>query len=154
MKGAPAIGFRHRPSRLVVALMLAVALLAVIAIWISAAPDWLRIALSLLVAGYAGSVAVHQLRPRVRTVLWRADGGVDLTFNDGAAGYRSETQAVITGTRVMGPLIVLALRWSPRGHATLWLLPDNLDFDARRRLRMRLGAPTQATPVSGNADSG
>ncbi|MGH8124987.1 MAG: protein YgfX [Rhodanobacteraceae bacterium] len=154
MKTAPAIGFRHRPSRLITAMMLAVALLALLAIWISGAPDWLRFVLSLLVAGYVGVAAKRQLRPRIRAVLWRADGGVELTFDGGRAGPVCEIQATITGTRVMGPLIVLALRWSPRGRATLWLLPDNLDFDTRRRLRMRLGAQAHAATVSGNADSG
>lgn len=154
MNAAPAIGFHYRSSRMLVILMLAVAMLAFLAVWTSAAPEWLRLALSLAIAVYAGAVAARQLRPRVRSVLWRADGDVELTLDDDMAASRREVHGAIHAVRVMGPLIVLTLRWPPRAHATLWLLPDNLDADTRRRLRMRLGAPLHTKTVSGNADSG
>ncbi len=153
MNASPAIGFHYRSSRLLIVVMPAVALLAFLAVWTSAAPEWLRLALGLFIAVYAGTVAVRQLRPRVRSVLWRADGGVELVLGDDMTASRREVHGAIDAARIMGPLIVLTLRW-PHAHATLWLLPDNLDADTRRRLRMRLGAPLHARTVSGNADSG
>ena len=90
----------------------------------------------------------------MRSILWRADGGADLVLNDRPGDNRREAQGAIQAMRVMGPLIALTLRWPPRGRATLWLLPDSLDVDTRRRLRMRLGADPDGSFASGNADSG
>ncbi len=131
----------------------AVALLAILAVWISGSPPWLRAVLGALVAAIAGMSLGRLLRPRVRTVLWRSDGGVDLTLNDTPTDGRREVQGAIQHARVTGPLIVLTLRWPPRERATVWLLPDNLDADTRRRLRVRLGSGGGGL-ASGNADSG
>lgn len=152
MRQAPAIGFECRISPILVAMMVAAAVLAIAAVWISGAPFWLRSGLSALVAGSGGTSLARLLRPRVRSVLWRVDGGVDLVVTDASGGHR-EVQGALQYARVMGPLIALTLRWPPRERATIWLLPDNLDSETGRRLRMRLGTDC-AGLSSGNADSG
>lgn len=83
-------------------------------------------------------------------MLWRGDGGVSITLATRGGGT-SEVQGELSHARVFGSLIVLSMRW-PRGRAALWLLPDNLDADNRRRLRVRL-ATDGPTAVSVNADS-
>ena len=154
MRAAPALGIEYRPSRLLAAATVAVGLLALWAIAISGAPEWLRAALVLFVFS-AGTVSLARwLRPRVRSLLWRTDGAVELALRERTQDPGRAALGTLQGARVMGPLIVLVLRWPPRGRATLWLLPDNLDPGTRRRLRMRLGSGRTGAPLSGNADSG
>lgn len=154
MRTAPAVAFDYRPSRVLAVATCAVSLLAVWAVAISGAPQWLRVALMLLVVvSGAGSLA-RLLRPRIRSLLWRTDGAVELALRDRTHEQVRAALGMLQSARVMGPLIVLVLRWSPHGHATLWLLPDNLDPDTRRRLRIRLGSGRAGAPLSGNADSG
>lgn len=150
MKSAPAIGFHYRASHLLVVATLVMALLAIVAIWLGGLPHGLAMALTLVTATCTGIASGNLLRPRVSSILWRADGGADLVLNDRLGDGRREVRGAIHAARVTGPLIALTLRWPPRGRATLWLLPDNLDADLHRRLRMRLGAGF----ASGNADSG
>lgn len=152
MKAVPAIGFAYRASRGLILATLATAMLAMIAVWLSGLPHWAHLALTLGIAGIAGAAFGNLLRPRVRSILWRADGGADLVLND-PGDNRREAQGAIQAMRVMGPLIALTLRWPPRERAHLWLLPDNLDAETRRRLRMRVGAAAGGSPASGNTDS-
>ncbi|HEX5488493.1 MAG TPA: protein YgfX [Rhodanobacteraceae bacterium] len=154
MRTPPAVAFEYRRSPSLIVATIMMALLAIAALWISGLPRWLRVALPVLVGGYAGVALGRLLRPRIRSLLWRADGGFDLTLDDTLADGRREVQGTIQNARIMGPLIVLTLRWPPRERAALWLLPDNLDADTRRRLRMRLGAVGTRAAASGNADSG
>lgn len=154
MKAAPAIGFAYRGSRLLILATCAAATLAMIAVWLSGLPHWLHFALTIAIAGIAGAAFRDLLRPRVRSILWRADGGADIVLNDRPGGGSREARGAIQAVRVMGPLIALTLRWPPRARAHLWLLPDNLDADIRRRLRMRLGTHAGKDLASGNADSG
>jgi toxin CptA len=149
----PAIAFEYRRSPSLIVATIVIALLAIAASWISGLPHWLRIGLPVLAAVYAGVVLGRLLRPRIRSLLWRADGGVDLVLHDTLADGRRAAQGTTQATRIVGPLIVLTLSWPPRERASLWLLPDNLDADTRRHLRMRLGAEGTVTPASGNADS-
>jgi toxin CptA len=144
----------YRASRVLLAATIAVAALAMVAVAISGAPRWLRVALVLLVAVAGAASLVRLLRPRIGSLLWRTDGGVDLVLRRTRPDRRREAQGAIQQARVMGPLIVLAVRWPPHGGSTLWLLPDNLDPDTRRRLRMRIGSGRACAPASGNADSG
>ncbi|MBS0381101.1 MAG: hypothetical protein JSR56_01600 [Proteobacteria bacterium] len=153
MKAAPAIGFNCRVSPTLVAVTLAVAVLAMVAVWSIRGPAWLHAILFVLIVVYAGAAARNLARPPVKALLWRAEGGVELQLRDSALEDGGNVVGAVQGARVMGPLIVLTLRWPRRGRATLWLLPDNLDADTRRRLRMRLGA-TGTRLASGNADSG
>ncbi|MGH8151385.1 MAG: hypothetical protein ACREPF_01455, partial [Rhodanobacteraceae bacterium] len=64
-----------------------------------------------------------------------------------------ETQGGVSAARVLGPLIVLTVRWPPRERAHLWILPDNLDADTRRRLRVRMASDAGGDVPSGNADT-
>lgn len=154
MRTAPAVAFEYHPSRVLAIATLAVSLLAAWAVAISGAPRGWRLALMLLVVLYGAFSLARLLQPRVRSVLWRVDGTVELVLRDRTPEDGGAALATIQGARVVGPLIVLALRWPPRGSATVWLLPDNLDADTRRRLRMRLGSGRAGARASGNADSG
>lgn len=152
MKGPPAIGFQCRPSKTLVAATIVVSLLAIAAAWLTRGPAWLHAVLTAVIAAGCGFSLARQFRPRVRALLWRADGGVELTLGL-PAGNQREVQGELRSARILGPLIVLTLRWPPRTGTSLWLLPDNLAADPRRRMRMRLGAAPD-TIASGNTDSG
>lgn len=138
MTSAPPIGFEYRASRLLMLALIVVAALAIFAIFSSALPHLLASALAMLVAAGSGASFAQLLRPRVRTMLWRADGSAQLELHDTIRDPRREANAELHVSHVLGPLITLKLRWRDRGRATLWLLPDNLDSDTRRRLRVRL----------------
>jgi toxin CptA len=97
-------------------------------------PGWL------LAGTFAGLGTGRLLGPRVRSVLWRADGGVTLGLRDTVLHSGGEVNAQLHHARVLGPLVTLDLRWGKGDRVQLWLLPDNLDADTRRRLRMRIGA--------------
>lgn len=153
MKSAPAIGFRCRASWLLIAATVAVAALAIVALQLLRGSAWLHHLLVLLVIAYAALSVRGLLRPSVAALLWRSDGGVELTLRDGVPDAGGTVLGAVQGARVMGPLIVLTLRWPPRQRAHLWILPDNLDADTRRRLRVRLGAGAAGGIASGNADS-
>lgn len=153
MKQAPAIGFQYKVSWTLVAATIVVALLALLALQLVSGPAWLRHGLHLLAIAYAGVCVARLLRPRVRSVAWQGEGGLVLTLNDTLSDGRRDAEGMVSAARVMGPLIVLTIRWPPRERAHLWLLPDNLDADTRRRLRMRLGAGSGAALRSGNADN-
>ncbi|HET7561145.1 MAG TPA: protein YgfX [Rhodanobacteraceae bacterium] len=152
MTQAPDTTFHYRASPTLSVALVAVGLLAILAVSISGVPMSLRITLIVLIAALAGVALGRLLRPRVGSVAWRGDGTVELALNDTPLDNRHEVRAELRGGRVLGPLIVLSLRWPQRERAALWLLPDNLDADVRRRLRMRLGTHA-AGAVSGNADS-
>lgn len=149
MKTAPAIGFRCRVSPTLVISTVLVSILAAMAVLLAALPHWLHAILLACIGGYAGLALSRLLRPGIRSVLWRADGSVDLVPRD---DEDVTVKGIVQNARVMGPLVVLTLRWPPRERTHLWLLPDNLDVDTRRRLRMRLGTGAVGDLVSGNAD--
>jgi toxin CptA len=153
MKQAPAIGFTCRVSWLLVVATLVVGLLALVAVQLVRGPAWLHYILHLATLAYVAAAVTGQLRPRVKALAWRADGTADITLRDSMVVEGRTVQGAIGSARVLGPLIVLTLRWPPRERAHLWLLPDNLDADTRRRLRMRLGAEGTHAAASGNADS-
>lgn len=153
MKEAPAIGFHYRASSVLAVATTGIVVLAIAALAWVGGPGWLHGLLLVAIVAYGGWSLISLLRPPVQSVLWRVDGGAELTLQDTASGTRDEVQGVIAHARVLGPLIVLTLRWPPRERMTLWLLPDNLDHDTRRRLRMRLGHATAVGLASGNADN-
>ncbi len=138
MTSAPPIGFKYRGSRLLMLALIVITALAIFAIFSAALPRFLGSTLAVLVAASFGASFARLLRPRVRTMLWRADGSAQLELHDTALDPRREANAQLHASHVLGPLITLKLRWPDRGRATLWLLPDNLDSDTRRRLRVRL----------------
>ena len=153
MRTPPSIAFNCRVSRTLVAATIAVSLLAIFAVSVSGSPQWLRSTLAVLVVAFGSAALIRMFRRRIRSLLWRGDGGVEIRLRGSALEDEREVQGSVHSARVMGPLIVLALRWPPREHASLWLLPDNLDPDTRRRLRMRLNTGAGGFE-SGNADSG
>ncbi len=153
MTQAPAIGFEYKVSWLLVVATIAVTLLALLALQLVAGPAWVRHGLRLVAVAYAAACLARWLRPRVKKVTWQAEGGLNLTLNDTLTDGRREAEGMVSTARIMGPLIVLTVRWPPRERAHLWLLPDNLDADTRRRLRMRLGADSAGALRSGNADN-
>lgn len=137
MRSAPDISFDLKPSPSELALLAAVTVLALIGTWGADLDGLTRLALAAVMLAVAGAALPRRLRPPLVTVRWRGDGEVRVMLRDG-----SEVEATLSGRR-WGPLIVLALAW--RGHRLgLWLWPDQLDADARRRLRMRLSAAADA----------
>lgn len=140
MTSAPPIGFKYRGSRLLMLALIVMAALAIFAVFSSALPHLFASALAIFVAASFGASFARLLSPRVRTMLWRADGSAQLELHDTVRDPRREANAELHASHVLGPLITLKLRWPDRGRATLWLLPDNLDSDTRRRLRVRLSS--------------
>ena len=118
---------------------------AVLAIGLSGLPLWLATIMTVLALGYGAMSLWRFVHPRVLGLTWRSDGGVSIRFATG------EVQGELRDARVLGFLVMLHLRWVPRGRASLWLLPDNLGADTRRRLRVRLGS--DGTGASVNADN-
>lgn len=153
MKQAPAIGFTCRVSWSLVIATLIVGVLALVAVQLVRGPAWLHHVLHLAVVAYVAAVIIGTLRPRVRALVWRSDGTAEIRLRDDLVESGRMVQGAIGNARILGPLIVLTLRWPPRGRVHLWLLPDNLDADTRRRLRMRLGVEAVGAATSGNADS-
>jgi toxin CptA len=149
MRSAPAIGFEYRPSRALALLAALLIVLALVAVAVGGIPLWLKVVLETLTVVYGAWSLWRFLRPCVRALSWRSDGSVSIRLTD-RHGAETEVQGALHGARVLGPLIALRLRW-PHGAASLWLLPDNLDADTRRRLRMRLAL--DGTQPSVNADS-
>jgi toxin CptA len=153
MKQAPAIGFTCRVSWSLVIATLIVGVLALVAVQLVRGPAWLHHVLHLAVVAYVAAVIIGTLRPRVRALVWRSDGTAEIRLRDDLVESGRMVQGAVGNARILGPLIVLTLRWPPRGRVHLWLLPDNLDADTRRRLRMRLGVEAVGAATSGNADS-
>lgn len=142
MKSAAAIAFDYRPSRLLAALcglMLALGLGALWSSQLGRFPLWAGMLSLAAIAAVAVSLQ-QQWRLPVRRVGW--DGEGNWLLLDG--GHR-QLPARLLGWRVLGGIIVLRLRGST-GVAVLPLLPDNLDHDTRRRLRVRL---QQLAPAAG-----
>lgn len=134
MKSAAAIAFDYRPSRLLAALCSGVLLLGLGAIWYSGLahyPRW-ALLLSLLAVLSCALSLLRLLRPRFRQVGWDRDGNW-LLLDAG----RVQQPATLQGWTTLGSAVLLRLQAGGRT-VNLQLLPDNLDRDTRRRLRVRL----------------
>jgi toxin CptA len=143
MTSAPAIGFEYRPSRLLLRALVVVAMLAVLAVMLSALPLWLK-PLLLVVVLAATWRAIRQLAANpIAAAGWSADNAWTLRLLD-----HEDVPATLASFRVLGALIWLRLQTAERGAQVLLLAPDNSDADIRRRLRMRLAAmqPDEALP--------
>ncbi|HET9835815.1 MAG TPA: protein YgfX [Rhodanobacteraceae bacterium] len=149
MRSAPAIGFEHRLSRTLSVCIVLLTALAVTAIALSGLPPWMSEIMATAALAYGGLALWRYRHPRVTALTWRSDGSVSIRLA-GRAGESVEVQGVLQDARVLGFLIVLHLRW-PGGRAGLWILPDNLDADARRRLRVRLGSEGAGASVNTDA---
>lgn len=141
------------PSPTLVASTVVVAILATAAVWMIDVRAWLRMPATVVVAIYAAWATLRLARPRVASLVWSGDGGALVRLRSTGAGGGDDVLGAVQDARAMGPLIVLTLRWPPRECAHLWILPDNLDADTRRRLRMRVGRGGRPHAASGNADS-
>ncbi|HET7301520.1 MAG TPA: protein YgfX [Oleiagrimonas sp.] len=134
MSSAPTIAFEARPSRLLAVAVTIMALLACAAVACSRLPWVLDLVVCALIALYAWH-SLRRLRHQPLTRLgWHTDG----TWTLHLTGNR-QVQGSLRSGRVLGPLIMLRLTW-PQGETALALLPDNVDADTRRRLRVRLSA--------------
>jgi toxin CptA len=133
MKSAPAIAFDYRPSRWLLAALVAIVLLALAAVALSGLYAWLKLALLACVIAYAVLTLRGFLRPRFTHVTWHSAGHWRL--RDAAD---SEQVAQLQHTVVLGVLIVLTLRFGPKRTLALPLFPDNCDAETRRRLRVRI----------------
>lgn len=142
MTSAPPIAFDYRGSRVLCALTTMITVLAVLSLLLSGLPPTLIHALMLVVAVMGGSSAARVLQPRVHSLLWRADGSVEVTTRASMLADATTLEGELRGARVLGPLVVLRLHWQRFERATLWLLPDNADADVLRRLRVRIRAGT------------
>lgn len=143
MKSVGAIAFDLRVSRLLVAAVAAVVVLALAAIWLSRLREWpwFAAAASLALAGYAAYALSQPYRLRWRRVGWNADGSWLLQDADHAIA-----SAQLQGWSAFGLTLLLRLRSAAGEPVLLFLLPDNLDRDTRRRLRVRLSQQAAAPP--------
>jgi membrane-bound toxin of toxin-antitoxin system len=143
MTSAPAIGFEYRPSRLLPRALVVVAMLAALAVMLSALQLWLK-SLLLLVVLAATWRAIRQLAANpIVAAGWSADNAWTLRLLD-----HEDVPATLASFRVLGAFVWLRLQTAERGAQVLLLAPDNSDADIRRRLRMRLATmqPDEAVP--------
>ncbi|MDN5924187.1 MAG: hypothetical protein L0H70_04220 [Xanthomonadales bacterium] len=140
MTSAPPIAFDCKVSPCVVVATMVIVVLALLAIVLTGMPPWLRVGLLLVISAWGAFGMVRLLHPRLRSLLWRADGSVEVSTRDRAAEDGAHVEAELRGARVLGPLVVLNLRGPGIGSLALWQLPDNTDADTLRRLRMRVKA--------------
>ena len=143
MTSAPAIGFEYRPSRLLRRALLAVAALAVLAVWLCALAPWMQ---WFLIAGVL--LATRQSLRKVEdspvaAAGWSAANDWTLHLVD-----REDVPALLLSFRMLGGFVLLRLQTARQGTQVLLLAPDNSDADIRRRLRMRLATvqPGEAVP--------
>ncbi len=134
MSSAPTIVFDVRPSRLLLTMVAAVALLAMLATALSGLAWWLKVPLCVAVAGYAAQGMRQHLRQPVRRAGWQADGSWVLHLRGGR-----EVRPALQAARLTGPMMFLHFSWDG-GKAALAVLPDNVPAATRRRLRIRLSA--------------
>lgn len=141
MPSAPAIGFEYRPSRHLRRALMAVAGLAVLAVWLCALPASAKVAVSVIVLFAVAHAALRVAHTPVTAAGCGEDGQWTLRMNS-----HTDVTATLSSSRVLGGFVLLRLRTAERGVHSLLLGPDNADADIRRRLRMRL-----ATRRSGQA---
>jgi len=132
MPSAPAIGFEYRPSRHLRRALMAVAGLAVLAVWLCALPASAKVAASVIVLFAVAHAALRVARTPVTAAGCSEDGQWTLRMSS-----HTDVIATLSSYRVLGGFVLLRLR-TARGMQTLLLGPDNADADIRRRLRMRL----------------
>ena len=135
MSSAPSITFDVRPSRLLALAVVLMALLAIVAVILSRLPWSFQLGACVLVVLYGGYHLRRSRRQPLASVGWHGDDTWTLNLADGR-----QAQGHLRSGRVLGPLIVLRLAWPQGGETALTLLPDSVDADTRRRLRMRLSA--------------
>jgi toxin CptA len=143
MTSAPAIGFEYRPSRLLPRALIGVAMLAALAVMLSALQLWLKLVLLLVVLAATWRAIRRLAANPIAAAGWSADNAWTLRLLD-----HEDVPATLASFRVLGALVWLRLQTAERGAQVLLLAPDNSDADIRRRLRMRLATmqPDEALP--------
>ena len=141
MTSAPALRIELRASPSLLLALTLIAALAVLSLLLADIPWSLRGTAIGPVVVLAALAARHLLRPPISSFeLGREDARIWRGADVMPAQWRA--------ARVFGPLLVLRLTWNegPRPHAaTLWLLPDSLDAEQHRCLRIRLSARAHTT---------
>ncbi len=140
MTSAPAIGFEYRPSRWPGRVLLLIATLALAAVWLSATPTALKIALTGAAVFAAARAMFRFARPDVAAAGWTRDAGWSLRM-----ATHEDLAATLASFRTLGhQAIWLHFKVQGPGTVSLLLAPDNSDADIRRRLRMRLALAAAA----------
>lgn len=134
MTSAPAIGFEYRPSRWLGRLLCLVAVLATLAVWLSAVPWPAKLVISIALGVALWRTLRRWSGVAVQAAGWGRDGSWSLRLRGD-----QDCAATLTSSRVIGDRAVwLRLSLAGSGQVALMLAPDNSDADIRRRLRMRL----------------
>jgi len=149
MKSASAITFDLKPSRLLAAALLGVAALAEVSVWLSELRRWPLVAIlpCVVIAVVVAWRLVSLQRSRWRRAGWNADGQWSLLDT-----HRATIAAQLLDWSALGLSLRLRLRTTAGETVIMHLLPDNLDRDTRRRLRVRLaqdGGRTARRPTAG-----
>lgn len=110
MKSAPAVAFDYRPSRLLVAAIVLLALLALVALMLSGINLWVKLALAGVACLYVGYALQRFLRAPAQRVAWHAAGHWRVQSVDG-----EEHVAELQHELVRGDWIVLTLRKNSDG---------------------------------------
>lgn len=144
MKSAAAIAFDCGSSRILVAAVAGVWLLATVGAFASALPFALALLAAAAASAYAAVVVRRMLSAPIVRCAWHADGQWRVRDRGGI-----EHAATLRHASVRGPMIALVLRAGPLRDVAVILLPDNSDADVRRRLRVRLArADARAAPAA------
>jgi len=141
------LDMKFRPSRRLAALLAAAHGLALAALWLGEVPMWLHLTLAPAVAAslcfalwQTGWIAGGRFPQRVRIVPARTHGAADsieLYFADG----KTQQGNIIAGSFVAPYLTVVRFRITRSKFTlakSLVVLPDSLDHEAFRELRVRL----------------
>ena len=132
MKSAAAIAFDYRFSRWLVLAVLAVALLAMLSLRLSALTSGLQLLIAVSAAAHA-AWCVRLLMKTPRRLAWHEAGHWRVADADGTEHVAELDHAV-----ARAGWIVLRLRRSDGLRFHIVLGPDNCGADVRRRLRVRL----------------
>lgn len=145
MKSADAIVFDLRPPVSLAVLIGALMLLGVMSVWSSGLAAYPRVAAAVggIVALSCTTMMGRVLRLRWRRAGWNADGIWNLLDEKQQA-----SSATLTGWSALAGALFLRLRTTAGERVTVFLLPDNLDRDTRRRLRVRLEQDASPPPTS------
>ncbi len=134
----PPLIIRPGFSRLLAGFVLATHLAALAVTWMLPIAWYWRTALGLLVLSgllYQWTMHVRPFQPRsLLEAVWEADGTWTLVSVSGEASAATLLPSTFVGVG----LVVLNLRLDRFRSCSMVLLPDNLDLDLLRRLRVRL----------------
>lgn len=139
MTSAPSLWFEPRPSRIELALVFAIGVLAVAALTFSGIPQYWRLGATVVVAiVFVFSLRRFHERHLPRCTL-QPDGSWILRSND------IDTSATLQGSHDLGFLIALHFRTDAGHRIDVALGPDSIPTDMRRRLRVWLGRGNRRT---------